>query len=142
MKRRDVLLAILAAGNGRSFTPAQIQKAAFLVSRNAAHLVNDGPSFEFVPYDYGPFDVTVYNEAENLERFGLAQIVPNGRWRVYGATAEGIGHGNAKLAQMDPNAQKYIRDVANWVLSLDFATLVKSIYEAYPEMKENSVFKG
>jgi len=142
MKRGDVLLAILAAAGGRSFTPAQIQKAAFLVARNAPRIVTDGPNFGFVPYDYGPFDVGVYNEAENLARRGLADIVPNGRWRVYAATAEGIEHGNAIAQRAGADAAAYIRAVADWVLSLDFATLVKSIYEAYPEMRENSIFKG
>ena len=142
MKRRDLLLAIMAAGGGRAFTPAQIQKAAFLVTRNAPHLVNEGAPFDFSPYDYGPFDISVYNEAEALERQGLAALTPNGRWRTYGPTAEGVEHGSAQLEKMSPDAQKYIQDVARWVLSLDFATLVKSIYQAYPEMRENSIFKG
>ncbi len=142
MNRGDVLLAILAAAGGRSFTPAQIQKAAFLVSRNAPRLVSEGPNFGFVPYDYGPFDVSVYSEAEKLERRGLADIIPNGRWRLYAATQEGVEHGNAIAARADADGAAYIRAVADWVLSLDFATLVKSIYEAYPEMRENSIFKG
>lgn len=144
MKRRDVLLAILASGDGRAFTPAQIQKAAFLVTTNAPSLVDDGPNFGFVPYDYGPFDVAVYSEAENLERQGLALIgtTNNNRWRTYAPSREGVGHGETIKSRMTSGQREYVERVANWVLSLDFATLVKSIYEAYPQMRENSIFKG
>jgi hypothetical protein len=142
MRRGDVLLAILAAGGGRAFTPAQIQKAAFLITTNAPQLVTEGAPFNFTPYDYGPFDVGVYNEAETLTRYGLAHIGNNGRFRVYSATQEGIEHGAALLSKAPESTQAYVRAVADWVLGLDFATLVKSIYEAYPEMRENSIFKG
>ena len=33
MNRRELLLCVIAAGGGRAFTPVQLQKAAFLVTR-------------------------------------------------------------------------------------------------------------
>ena len=143
MNRTDVLLATLAAAEGRPFTPVQLQKAMFLLSRNAPHLVDEGANFQFVAYDYGPFDSAVYSEAQNLEQHGLASIQQSSsRFRTYAATAHGQELGQQILAAMPEDARRYVTEVANWVRSMSFAALVKSIYEAYPEMRENSIFRG
>lgn len=144
MTRKDVLLALLAAARGQEYTPAQLQKAAFLLARNLPGLVSDGPAFNFVPYDYGPFDRAVYDDASALQREGLAEILPSGwgRWNVYSASAEGIARGDDVLAQMREAHRKYVEDTSSWVLSQSFTGLVKSIYEAYPEMRANSIFRG
>jgi len=90
MTKSETILAILASANGRPLTPVQLQKAAFLLDRN-----NLASGFHFVPYDYGPFDRAVYDEAASLAQRGLASINPAqwGRWNVYAATAEGIDEG-------------------------------------------------
>ncbi|MDB5474938.1 MAG: hypothetical protein JWP49_449 [Phenylobacterium sp.] len=143
MNRRQILLAILAAADGQPFTPVQIQKATFLVTRNLPGLVNQGQAFNFSPYDYGPFDSSVYSEAELLRVEGLADVnQSSGRWRTYAASPQGILRGKEILAGIGETQRDYIQKVAAWVRSLDFATLVKSIYEAYPETKVNSVFQG
>jgi hypothetical protein len=51
MTRGDLVLALLAAAEGRSYTPVQLQKAAFLATTNLEGLVDNGPAFHFVPYD-------------------------------------------------------------------------------------------
>ena len=40
MDRRELVLAVLAAGKGRPFSPAQIQKAVFLIDKNLPHLIH------------------------------------------------------------------------------------------------------
>ena len=144
MNRRDLLLAVLAASAGQSYQPVQLQKAMFLVTRNLPGVVDEGPGFEFVPYDYGPFDASVYQEADRLERAGLAEIgtAPSGRWRVYAASAQGIREGDRALGRMTKEQRAYVRAVSQWVRRLDFGTLVRSVYEAYPEMRANSIFQG
>ena len=57
--RSEMLLAILAASNGRPYTPVQMQKATFLVTRNLPHLVDIGQNYVFAPYDYGPYQYRV-----------------------------------------------------------------------------------
>jgi hypothetical protein len=143
MNRSEVILAIMASANGAALSPAQLQKAAFLVTRNAPALF-DGPSFNFVPYDYGPFDKAVYDEAAMLAALGEASIVPSqwGRWNTYAATERGIEEGRAALARAPANLKTYVEDVTNWVRQQSFSSLVKSIYEQYPEMKANSIFQG
>jgi hypothetical protein len=85
----------------------------------------------------------VYSEAEVLHREGAAEIAPSssGRWNVYSATDEGAKFGNKLLSSLAPQSQQYIENVSNWVRSQSFGGLVRSIYEAYPEMNENSIFQ-
>jgi hypothetical protein len=52
--RQDWLLMALAYRNGEPMTPAQIQKAMFLMSAEAPALVGRF-FYNFVPYNYGPF---------------------------------------------------------------------------------------
>lgn len=144
MDRRELLLAVLATAKGRPFQPAQIQKAIFLIEKNMPHLVHRGPHFNFVPYNYGPFDRNVYVEAEALQHEGKAVIAAseNGRWNTYAASDEGIRDGELTLERLKKKTQRYINSVVEWVLAQSFGSLVKSIYDAYPEMKENSIFQG
>jgi hypothetical protein len=144
MNRQELLLVVLAGAGGQPLTPVQIQKAMFLVTRNLPNLVTDGPSFNFVPYDYGPFDAAVYNEADALKNIGFAHITPSGRglWKIYSVSAEGQARAHELSLQLSQEIKEYIRDVAVWVRGQSFSSLVKSIYEAYPEMRANSIFNG
>lgn len=143
MNRKELVLATLASAEGRLFTPVQIQKAVFLLSRNLPDLVNEGHGYAFEPYDYGPFDASVYYDANALNSEGDAIIANSstGRWKTYAASEKGVVRGQAILASLPAGKREYIKRVSDWVRSLDFSTLVKSIYEAYPEMRANSIFK-
>lgn len=143
MNRQELLLVILASANGLPFTPVQVQKAVFLVTKNAPSIIDDGEPYEFSSYDYGPFDSSVYVEAGALEKHGLAVTIPSahGRWKEYAATADGCVKSSAISANINPAVRKYIDEVVLWVRKQSFASLVKSIYEMYPEMKQNSIFK-
>jgi len=144
MDRRELLLAVLAAAKGRQFSPAQIQKAIFLIDKNLPHLIHPGPGYTFVPYNYGPFDRTVYAEAENLRSEGEAVIAgaDNGRWSTYAASDSGIEHGEMILGRLHEKSRRYVESVVDWVLAQSFGSLVKAIYDEYPEMRENSIFQG
>jgi hypothetical protein len=144
MDRRELLLAVLAAGKGRQFSPAQIQKAIFLIDRNLPHLVHRGPRYNFSAYNYGPFDRNVYVEAANLRSQGDAIIATanNGRWNMYAASESGIRHGQQILGRLRHKSQRYVESVVDWVLAQSFGSLVKAIYDEYPEMRENSIFQG
>lgn len=141
MNRREAVLAVLAAADGNGYGPAQLQKAVFLLSKNAPDLIDEGDGFRFAPYDYGPFDKRVYDAADHLASEGLCSINRsyNG-FRTYAATESGRETGRAILDVLPEEKRKYIVDVSKWVRSLGFAQLVKSIYEAYPEMRKNSIF--
>lgn len=139
MDRSETVLGILASAKGLPLTPVQLQKAAFLLDRNGL-----AEGFHFVPYDYGPFDRAVYDEAAALAHDGLATVNPAqwGRWNVYSATPEGVDAGESLLENLPAQHAAYVRNVVEWVRKQSFASLVKSIYQQYPEMRANSVFQG
>jgi hypothetical protein len=142
MNRSEILLAGLAAGGeNATYTPVQVQKLFFLLDREAATALG-GPFFHFVPYDYGPFDQGVYAGLDELARRDLASVQSTGRYRVYGLSQAGQIEGRRLLEALQPAAREYVMNVARWVRQLSFQQLVASIYNRYPEMKANSVFRG
>lgn len=143
MTKKELILVLLASAGGAPFTPVQLQKAAFLVDRQVPWLIT-GSRFEFEPYDYGPFDRTVYQEAETLAAEGNAVVAqhPGGRWSTYSATPQGIALAKEIGATHSEKVRAYLANVTRWVRSQSFSGLVKSIYAAYPDMKVNSVFQG
>ncbi|MBR0974096.1 hypothetical protein [Bradyrhizobium japonicum] len=142
MTRSEILLAGLAAGGeNATYTPVQVQKLFFLLDREASAALG-GPHFKFVPYDYGPFDQSVYAGLDDLARRDLALVQNTGRYRVYGLTQAGQAEGRRALEALAPAARDYVANVARWVRQLSFQQLVASIYNKYPDMKANSVFRG
>lgn len=133
----------MGCANGLPFSPVQLQKAVFLIDRNLVEIFDENSRFGFEPYDYGPFDREVYVEAGYLELSGLTiSAKGNSGYTEYSVTTAGLAKSKALLESMPANHRAYISQVVDWVRSLGFASLVKSIYEAYPDMRANSVFRG
>ena len=84
------------------------------MTRNMPQIVQ-GVGFRFVPYDYGPFDADVYNEAAALHHAGEAVIAPSGMGRWNAATESGVARGRALLRALPAPAQQYLSDVSTWV---------------------------
>jgi hypothetical protein len=142
MTRSEILLAGLAAGGeNATYTPVQVQKLFFLLDREASAALG-GPFFNFVPYDYGPFDQAVYAGLDELARRNLALVQQPDRYRVYGLAQAGHQEGQRLLSSLQPNVREYVANVAGWVRQLSFQQLVAAIYNRYPEMRANSVFRG
>jgi uncharacterized protein len=143
MGRCDLVLALLASTDGRAYTPAQLQKAAFLVVENLPGIISQGPGFHFEPYDYGPFDKAVYQEAAALRDIGAAEITPSpyGRWVTYAASGVGVEKGQEVLSSLPAEYRDYIQNVAKWAQSQSFSSLVKAVYDMYPRMRANSIFR-
>jgi uncharacterized protein len=141
-QRQMIVLAALAVESGSVFAPVQVQKLFFLLDQNLASDLG-GKQFSFEPYDYGPYDRAVYSELETLALRGLVTIEATagaGR-RRFSLTAAGYEAGQKVLRQLTPRAQDYLVRVSSWVRSLSFAELVGAIYQQYPDMKVNSVFR-
>jgi len=141
MNRQEILMAALASGAREEFSPVQIQKLMFLIDENIGRALG-GPFFAFEPYHYGPFDVGVYNEFSLLEAQQLAHAEGNGRDRRYRLNDEGRARAAEVLNRLPEPISRYITELANFVQSLSFSSLVSSVYKAYPNMKANSVFRG
>ena len=143
LDRTDFTLAVMAAESGVTYEPVQVQKMFFLLDRNVADVIG-GAYFNFQPYDYGPFDKAVYQELESLARKGGVLIESSSAWgrKRYALTPVGQQKGQKLLQKLDSSIQDYIKKVSKFVQRLSFAELVGAIYNAYPDMKVNSVFKS
>lgn len=142
MDRKSLVLAALAPAKGDTYTPVQIQKLLFLIDKNIPSYIG-GHLFNFEPYDYGPFDKSVYDILDLLYLGEMIEIieVPGHSWKKYRLTDKGLAAGQTTLNSIESNAREYIVKVSEFVRKLSFAALVSSIYHAYPEMKVNSVLK-
>lgn len=145
LSRTDLVLSALAgAEDALFFTPAQVQKLLFLIDENIPKHIG-GKRFNFAPYDYGPFDATVYRDLEFLASKGLVSIgrSPDGRLsKTYCLTSSGSSLGRHLLGHsFSSEIAEYIRKLASWVSAQSFEDLVATIYQRYPHMKANSVFR-
>lgn len=140
MNQREIILAGLTPAKGAAHTPVQVQKMFFLLDRNITEALG-GPFFNFQPYNYGPFDKTVYDVLEQLTVEDLVDIDLEYNWRTYKLTVQGQEEGENIFEALPEYIQGYIESVSVFVRSLSFTQLVRAIYKAYPEMKQNSVFQ-
>jgi len=136
-----VLLALHAA-EGHSLTPVQLQKCLFLLgSRRPKDVGRD--FYHFRPYDYGPFDVMVYTDSDQLVERGMVTIDKSmgQSLRRFVLTADGNAEAERLVHLVPPRGMAYLREVVAWAQRLSFNELVAAVYEAYPEMRANSVFR-
>jgi uncharacterized protein YwgA len=139
MDKKEIVLAGLSPANGGLHSPVQVQKLFFLIDRNLGKAVN-GPHFDFRPYNYGPYDKSVYEVLEDLEKNGLVEVIQL-NWKEYRLTDAGQEAGDKLLCSLEPKTKQYIQHASEFVRKLTFTQLVSAIYEAYPEMRVNSVFQ-
>lgn len=134
------LLAIAAAGR-KGLTPAQLQKTLFLVKQNFRNELKDFYAFE--PYNYGPFDKSIYEDARVYAQKGMVKMngVSGQNWSKYYITTEGAAKAQPLRSNADTNAMSYLEKIVHWAQSLSFPQLISAIYKQYPEYKVNSVFK-
>jgi uncharacterized protein len=143
MNKTDLILMALAASKGVTHTPVQVQKLLFLLDKKLSGAL-DGPHFKFEPYDYGPFDKSVYTSLEDLGRKGLVEVLSNEklRWRKFRLTPEGQTQGETVLAGLTTPVKDYVIELSKFVTRCSFSDLVSAIYKEFPAMRANSVFRG
>jgi hypothetical protein len=142
LPRENWLLLSLLAAKEKGLTPVQLQKVLFVFGRRRPDTVRDS-YYDFKPYHYGPFDSAVYADADMLAARELIAVdQSNGRsLRTYRLTPE--GHAAAATARnaTDPREVEFMGKVVEWAQRLSFSSLVRSVYEEFPEMREHSVFR-
>lgn len=138
-RARWLLLALNAAGV-RGLTPVRLQKSLFVFGRRAK--IPLGTFYDFEPYHYGPFDVQVYRDAEALADLDLIAIgSANSSLRTFRLTSGGRKQAEEIAQRLPSSAVEFLRAVVDWTQRLSFSSLVRAVYEAFPEMSANSVFR-
>jgi len=135
------LLALHFAGE-KGLTPAQLQKTIFLLQK--AFPKNEELNYNFQPYNYGPFDSSVYQDVESLADGGLTELKKrNGcNWNTYHISLLGEESCKKLIKKYNGSIFTYLKDLVHWVQSVSFQELISSIYKKYPEYKKNSIFRG
>lgn len=93
-----VLAGMAATDEPVRFASIQIQKLFFLYDEKVRKDVGKTPFFDFKPYDYGPFDKTVYEILKDLETKSLAEITSvqapyQSRRKLYALSYRGFNRG-------------------------------------------------
>ncbi|MBE9501410.1 MAG: hypothetical protein IMY87_03145 [Chloroflexi bacterium] len=143
IQRWELLLLFLAAGkaSGRILDPVRIMKGMFLLEKGGAL---EPHSYNFEPYDYGPFSISLYNDLDLLESKKLIdRIARAGRnWSYVRVTNQGHKLAKSLEKQAKPEQLELISAVHEDVLDKTFADLLRHIYKKYPEYAGRSVFQG
>lgn len=138
MDNEQLVLLILGISKSE-LSPIQLQKIIFIAQDKLGSQVIQG--FNFEPYYFGPFDKNLYSILNTLCKEGFVEqiSVENKRWKKYRITNEGY---DKIKSDMDNNASNsYLRKLVDFVKSLSFIQLLKTVYSNYPEMKVNSIIK-
>ena len=143
MERNDLILLVIAAAEDRGLTPVQLQKSVFLIGESKLPGLPTY-SYEFIPYNYGPFSLDVYSDADQLASEGMIGYmpVPARSWQKYALTQKGLRLSEEIETQGSEKLVKYVKEVVSWVKSHTFSDLLRAIYAKYPEFRVNSVFQG
>src|SRR5438477_13056735 len=99
MTPKDWTLLVIAAAGGRDVSPVQLQKALFLLGEKLS--LPEDERYKFKPYDYGPFCVTVYDDAEQLRREGLVVIEHALPYRRYSVSPEVLEQADRLRKRLD-----------------------------------------
>lgn len=143
LNRDQAILACMGTKPTHTFTPVQLQKLLFLFDKRVAPAVAGTQSvFSFEPYDYGPFDRQVYRDLEDLEQLDAVSIERDAdrKMRRYRLTDKGAREAEGYLETIPEPWRGYLGRLAQFVTTASFAQLVSTIYQAYPDMRVNSIF--
>ena len=137
VSRSDILLAILAAADGKELSRVQLQKVAFLVSEEyKGRLPADFYTFD--KHNYGPFSIDIYNDTEMLHYWGWIRINLGAERRH--DTYSIVEPFDLNGLPIDDDIKTYIIDTVAWVEDMSFGEIVRAVYWLFPEYRENSVF--
>lgn len=141
MERRDWTLLVISVAGTAGLSPVQLQKSLFLIGENLPKEVGES-FYKFEPYDYGPFDARIYEDARLLTLEGLVATssVAGKDWVYYRVTPKGDEAARRISTGVSPQALDYVKKVVAWVQHLSFVELITAIYRAYPQYQVNSVF--
>jgi hypothetical protein len=137
LDKEDVLLLIADGASGTfDLDPIRLMKGAFLVSQRGRPQWR--ALFDFRPYSYGPFDVSVYRARDALIANGLLRVDKARRYDSYKLTGAGQGR-VGELEHAVGDDANWFRQIGRYVTTRSFSRLLDEIYAAYPDYAKRSV---
>jgi len=136
VEKRDWLLVAI----GDRMEPIQIQKTLFKFAMESG--APGGELYTFVPYNWGPCSLEVYDGLAEMREEGLVGFVPSGRgWNLYHLSEGGQRKKNALRKEADSVILERLDCAREYVTSRNFETLLSDIYEEYPDFATKSLFR-
>ncbi len=138
VSRSDILLAIIAAANGKELSRVHLQKVAFLVSEEFKGKL-PADFYTFDKHKYGPFCIDIYNDTDMLLYWECIRTKP----------AAERNHESYSISErfdldgleLDDDIKRFIKNTVAWVADMSFSELVRTVYRLYPEFLERSTFE-
>ena len=136
MEKRDWLLLCI----GNRMEPIQIQKTLFKFAMESGASKNE--LYTFVPYNWGPLSMAIYDDLGELREGGLVEFMPSGRgWNIYHPNEAGKEKQNALKNQANPDLLAKLNAAREYVTSRSFEELLEDIYAEYPDYATESLFR-
>jgi hypothetical protein len=136
---RDDLLLLMAKGaedGSYPFDAIRAMKSAFLVSERG--LPEWQLLYNFRPYDYGPFDSSVYVSRDVLVAGGLLEERP-GNYPSYRLTEAGHARAREIAERMGSASAAWLEGIGKWASSRSFAQLLREVYAEFPQFASRSI---
>jgi len=136
LTREDWLLSFLALPEGH-YRADQLRttKGMFLFSQKCPN----AKSYEFEPYDYGPFSRGLYSDLDRFVYEGVIRKIPmSGSRNVFELTSRGAEIAKLLLRDAPDDELTCLREIKKQVTSLNFSELLSWIYGEYPQYAVNS----
>lgn len=132
--------AVMSEDEREPLDRLRMQKGVFLLTKRGS--VDWQNTYEFSPYDWGPFSRELVFDLERLvdEGFLEKERVPGHRYRRYRTT----DRGDELLAREGLTApeKKFVERTRSFVTSRSFSELLRDVYAEYPDYAVNSRFRG
>ncbi len=124
---------------GFPLDPIRLMKGCFLVSQIGRDEWRG--LFDFEPYDYGPFDTSVYRTRDELLANGFLESREAGRYGQYVVTDLGKDHLHELVQRGEATAAdaEWFRSIGRWVTSKSFSELLREIYDHFPNYATRSI---
>ena len=136
MEKRDWLLLFI----GEAMEPIQIQKTLFKFAMESG--IPKKERYEFIPYNWGPCSMEIYDDLGQLRDENLVEFVPSGQgWNIYHLTKDGEEKAEDLRKSASAKMLKKFSSIRDYVVSRDFETLLSDIYNDYPEFAKESLFE-
>ena len=131
---------LLVAIGEETIEPVQVQKLMFMFAQETG--VPDDEAYKFVPYNWGPCSFDIYSDIDTLVECGMVQRVSTGRgWSCYGLTGEGKARSEQLRTSADKDHLNGLDEWREWAITQPFRSLLREVYEKYPQYAVASVFE-
>lgn len=124
MLNRQKIILMMLREYGEPASRLQLTKWLFLLAHESPSR-GGGAFYQFVPYRYGPYSFTLFQEANTLLRNGYIEVVGNQKW---GLTEEG----QTCSLQLPAVVHRNCREIVKLYGQYRTRELIDTVYRRYP----------